>query len=157
MAELFTERQGQYLAFIHLYTTLHGRPPAEADFQAYFQVSAPAVHQTIVSLEKRGLIEKIPGQARSIRALVAPEKLPWLEGSQAMAGLSFAGLYPGIARWTREHGYIEMGYDYNTGTWVRAIEEGGMFWGGGNPRQTIEEWLHALEMGVRDLLKELEP
>lgn len=27
----FTEEQGQYLAFIHYYTKLHLRPPAEAD------------------------------------------------------------------------------------------------------------------------------
>src|SRR5262245_640118 len=32
----FTELQGQYLAFIHVYTKLHRRPPAEADLQRYF-------------------------------------------------------------------------------------------------------------------------
>src|SRR5512132_3750912 len=29
----FTERQGQYLAFIDAYTRVSGRPPAEADLQ----------------------------------------------------------------------------------------------------------------------------
>jgi hypothetical protein len=29
----FTPKQGQYLAFIHLYTRLHRRPPAETDMQ----------------------------------------------------------------------------------------------------------------------------
>jgi len=29
----FTEKQGQYLAFIHAYTLVMGRPPAEADMQ----------------------------------------------------------------------------------------------------------------------------
>lgn len=32
----FTDKQGQYLAFIYLYTKLHRRPPAEADMQEYF-------------------------------------------------------------------------------------------------------------------------
>ena len=32
-AKTFTPKQGQYLAFIHLYTRLHRRPPAEADMQ----------------------------------------------------------------------------------------------------------------------------
>ncbi len=32
----FTVKQGQFLAFIRLYTKLHGRPPAEADIQAHF-------------------------------------------------------------------------------------------------------------------------
>jgi hypothetical protein len=27
----FTPKQGQYLAFIHAYTLVNGRPPAEAD------------------------------------------------------------------------------------------------------------------------------
>jgi hypothetical protein len=30
----FTEKQGQYLAFIYAYTKLNRRPPAEADMQA---------------------------------------------------------------------------------------------------------------------------
>src|SRR3954452_23591379 len=30
-AKSFTERQGQYLAFIDAYTRVHGRPPAETD------------------------------------------------------------------------------------------------------------------------------
>ena len=72
----FTPTQGQYLAFIHSYTTLHGQPPAESDMQRYFKVSAPAVHQMVMTLEKRGLIERIPGQARTIHVLLPPEALP---------------------------------------------------------------------------------
>jgi hypothetical protein len=41
----FTPKQGQYLAFIHLYTRLHRQPPAETDMQQYFRVSPPSVHQ----------------------------------------------------------------------------------------------------------------
>ena len=44
----FTPRQGQYLAFIHAYTLVIGRPPAEADMQRFFRVSGPAVHQMLV-------------------------------------------------------------------------------------------------------------
>jgi hypothetical protein len=36
MAERFTDKQGQYLAFIHNYTVMFGRPPAEADLQRLF-------------------------------------------------------------------------------------------------------------------------
>ena len=43
-AKAFTPKQGQYLAFIHLYTRLHRRPPAETDMQQYFRVSPPSVH-----------------------------------------------------------------------------------------------------------------
>jgi len=75
----YTPRQGQYLAFIHYYTKLNGRPPAQADMQRYFRVSPPAIHQMMLSLEKRGLITRVPGQPRSIRLLLPPEKLPKLE------------------------------------------------------------------------------
>jgi Mn-dependent DtxR family transcriptional regulator len=74
----FTERQGQYLAFIYAYTRIHGRPPAEADMQRYFRVSPPTVHQMVLALERAGLIRRQPGMARSIEVLVAPESLPVL-------------------------------------------------------------------------------
>jgi DNA-binding MarR family transcriptional regulator len=74
----FTDRQGQYLAFIYAYTRVNGRPPAEADMQRYFQVSPPTVHQMVLTLERTGLIRRQPGMARSIEVLVAPECLPVL-------------------------------------------------------------------------------
>lgn len=74
----FTQLQGQYLAFIRAYTVIHRRPPAEADMQAFFRVTPPSVHQMVLKLEQRGLIERTPGVARSLRVLVKPEALPLL-------------------------------------------------------------------------------
>ena len=74
----FTERQGQYLAFIHAYTKVNGRPPAQTDMQRFFAVTAPTVHQMVLNLERRGLLRRTPGQARSLEILVAPEDLPVL-------------------------------------------------------------------------------
>lgn len=78
VAPVFTAKQGQYLAYIASYTKIHRRAPSESDIQLYFRVSAPAVHDMIKTLERNGLIEKTPGQARSIRVLVAPEDIPRL-------------------------------------------------------------------------------
>lgn len=75
----YTQTQGQYLAFIYFYTKLHGRAPAELDMQMYFGVTPPSVHQMVLTLERRGLIARVPGQARSIRLLVPREELPDLE------------------------------------------------------------------------------
>ena len=72
----YTAKQGQCLAFIYYYTKIHRQSPAEADMQRYFQVSPSAVHQMILSLEKLGLIERIPGQGRSLKRLLAREQLP---------------------------------------------------------------------------------
>jgi hypothetical protein len=44
--KFFTAKQGQYLAYIHLYTRLHRRPPAETDMQEYFRVSPPSDART---------------------------------------------------------------------------------------------------------------
>ena len=72
----FTEKQGQYLAYIHAYTRLHRRPPAEADMQQYFRVSPPSVHQMVLTLERAGFIRRKPRIARSIELIVDPEHLP---------------------------------------------------------------------------------
>jgi Mn-dependent DtxR family transcriptional regulator len=75
----FTKKQGQYIAFIHNYTKINGRPPAEADMQRHFRVTAPSVHQMVLTLERRGLIGRVPGQPRSIRLLVPKDQIPPLE------------------------------------------------------------------------------
>jgi len=68
--------QGQYLAYIHLYTRLHRRSPAETDMQEYFRVSPPSVHQMLLTLERAGFIRRQPRTARSIELLVDPKQLP---------------------------------------------------------------------------------
>ena len=75
-AKTFTPKQGQYLAFIHLYKRLHRQPPAEADMQEYFRVTPPSVHQMVLTLERSGLIRRQPRAARSIELLVDPAQLP---------------------------------------------------------------------------------
>jgi Mn-dependent DtxR family transcriptional regulator len=72
----YTERQGQYLAFIYYYTKLNGRPPAEADIGRYFRVAPPTVHQMILTLEKRGFISREPGRSRTICLLLSRDQLP---------------------------------------------------------------------------------
>jgi Mn-dependent DtxR family transcriptional regulator len=74
----FTPKQGQYLAFIQLYTRLHRRSPAETDMQKYFRVSPPSVHQMVLTLERAGFIRRQPRTPRSIELLVDPEDLPEL-------------------------------------------------------------------------------
>ena len=75
----FTKLQGQYLAYIAMYTKLHRRAPAEADLQAFFGVTPPSVHAMIVTLGKRGLISRTAGRARSIEVRIPPHLLPPLD------------------------------------------------------------------------------
>jgi len=83
----FTEKQGQYLAFIYVYARMFGQPPAEADMQRHFRVTPPSVHQMVLGLERDGLIRRQPGVARSIDVLVPPQDLPildWLKSSKPL-------------------------------------------------------------------------
>ncbi|MCX5914878.1 MAG: helix-turn-helix domain-containing protein [Deltaproteobacteria bacterium] len=78
MADRFTPKQGQYLAFIYNYTVMNDRAPAEADLERFFRTTYPTIHQMILKLEEKGLISRTPGQARSIKLLVDPGDIPRL-------------------------------------------------------------------------------
>ena len=78
----FTEKQGQYLAFIHAYTLVNGCPPAETDLQRFFGVTPPSVHQMVLTLERDRLIKRTPRTPRSIAILVDPEDVPLLRPSK---------------------------------------------------------------------------
>jgi len=84
----FTEKQGQYLAFIHTYLLLHRRAPAEADMQTYFRVTPPSVHRMVVELERLGLIRRVPRQARSIELCLSPENIPPLRPQSVHTSVS---------------------------------------------------------------------
>ena len=79
MSSKWTEKQGQYLAFLYNYTKIHGRSPAEAEMERCFRVTPPTVHQMILRLEEKGLISRVPGQARSIKLLVPDKEIPQLQ------------------------------------------------------------------------------
>ena len=85
-AQGFTDKQGEYLAFIYAYSHMFRCAPAEADMQRHFRVSPPSVHQMVVTLERASLIRRQPGVARSIELLIPPEEIPilkWLEINQS--------------------------------------------------------------------------
>lgn len=79
----FTHRQGQFLAFIHLYRKLHRRAPGELDMVQYFRVTPPSAHGMVVRLEQLGLVVREPGVARSVRVAIPESKIPALEEVQA--------------------------------------------------------------------------
>ncbi|MCX7410193.1 MAG: hypothetical protein NTZ32_19115 [Planctomycetales bacterium] len=75
----YSDKQGQYLAFIYYYGKLNRRAPSEADMQRYFEVTAPTVHQMVLTLERLGFISRVPGAARSIQLLLEADQLPHLK------------------------------------------------------------------------------
>ncbi len=83
MAERFTAKQGQYLAFIDNDSVMFGQAPAEADLQRFFGTSPPTIHQMLMTLSEKGLISRTQGKARSIQLLADPEEIPRLERPNA--------------------------------------------------------------------------
>jgi hypothetical protein len=75
----FTARQGQFLAFIHLYHKLHRQAPGELDMVRYFRVTPPTAHNMVVKLEELGLVTRQRGKARTVRVTVSEDRLPALE------------------------------------------------------------------------------
>jgi Mn-dependent DtxR family transcriptional regulator len=82
----FSEKQGQYRAFIYMYTLVNGQPPAEADMQRFFEVTPTSVHRMIMELEARGLIRT---QGRRRRTL--PRCEPSLDRGPGPRSATWAG------------------------------------------------------------------
>ena len=78
MSARYTTRQGEYLAFIHAYTTLNRQAPAVADIARFFHVSPPSAQAMVQQLAKKGLITKTPGAARTIQLAIPTSELPCL-------------------------------------------------------------------------------
>jgi len=76
-----TRQQGQFLAFIHEYMMRNsgGVAPTHADFQRFFNLTAPSVNSMLIRLERRGFIRRIPHQARAIELTVSPNRIPPLD------------------------------------------------------------------------------
>lgn len=67
---------------------------------------------------------------------------------QKKADSPLADAYPNVADLVLGGGWIELGYEYNTRTYARALDEGGMLWSGGRADMSLEELLEALEEGI---------
>lgn len=74
-----SRKQGQYVAFIHAYTKLHRRAPAESEIQEYFRTTPPAVHEMLKTLQRKQFISRTAGVARSTKVLLPDHEIPELE------------------------------------------------------------------------------
>lgn len=76
-----TRKQGQFLAYIHVYMRSNqaGLAPTHAALQHYFGLTPPSVNSMLARLEERGYIRRTPGHARGITLTIDPELIPSLE------------------------------------------------------------------------------
>lgn len=70
---------------------------------------------------------------------------------------SIEELYPHLARWVKDHGYIEIGYDDYSRSFIRALDIGGMIWEGATSYPTLDDALQALDQALGQWLREQFP
>jgi hypothetical protein len=70
----------------------------------------------------------------------------------------FAAAYPHIAAWVREEeGWIEVGSDEYSASYVRAVNGGGLAWEGAPSYPSMDQALRALDAGIASWLAENRP
>ena len=76
-----TRQQGQFLAFIREYIMRNetGIAPSHANFQRFFNLTAPTVNSMLIRLEARGFIRRVSGKARAIELTINPNWIPPLD------------------------------------------------------------------------------
>jgi hypothetical protein len=67
---------------------------------------------------------------------------------------SIEAAYPTIARWVREYGWIEIGHDDMSRSFVRALDAGGLVWEGQEDYATLDDALRDLEAGLAAWMRE---
>jgi hypothetical protein len=60
----------------------------------------------------------------------------------------FEASYPNITAWVSNGGWIEIGDEIQTGSFIRALDDGGMIWEGAKRYKSVDEALQALERGI---------
>lgn len=62
--------------------------------------------------------------------------------------------YPHITRWVNKHGWIEIGNDIYSYSFVRALDEGGVVWEGGADYPTLDKALQEMDQVLAIWLEE---
>ena len=61
-----TKKQQEILLFISSFISQYGFAPSLKEMADHFHISSAAVHYALISMEKKGLVDKVGNGARSI-------------------------------------------------------------------------------------------
>ena len=67
---------------------------------------------------------------------------------------SFDELYPHIAWWVQDGGWIELGYDDYSHSFIRVLDIGGMLWEGSRKYTTVSEAMDEAETYIKKWCQE---
>jgi hypothetical protein len=68
--------------------------------------------------------------------------------------MAFEDTYPYIAEWVQDCGWIEIGQDEHSTSFVRALDIGGLVWEGKNRYGSLDDAFQDLEAGLAEWMKQ---
>lgn len=69
--------------------------------------------------------------------------------------MTSAESYPRLAWWVANQGWVEIGHDDFSRSFVRALDIGGLLWEGEPSYPTLDDALAALDAGIQSVMDEL--
>jgi hypothetical protein len=67
----------------------------------------------------------------------------------------FSSTYPNIAAWTESYGWIEIGQDDCSQSFIRVLDEGGMLWESKPKYKSLDDALNDLEAALGKIIDEI--
>ena len=67
----------------------------------------------------------------------------------------FSSAYPNIAAWTASYGWIEIGENENSKSFIRALDIGGMLWESKPNHKSFDDALNDLEAAPEKIIDEI--
>ena len=68
---------------------------------------------------------------------------------------NFSSNYPNIAAWIESYGWIEIGQDEESQSFIRVLDEGGMVWEGKPKYKSVDAALDDLEAALEKIIEEI--
>jgi hypothetical protein len=68
---------------------------------------------------------------------------------------NFSSTYSNIAAWTESYGWIEIGQDDYSKSFIRVLDEGGMLWESKPKYKSLDDALNDLEAALEKIIEEI--
>ncbi|MDP9312617.1 MAG: hypothetical protein M3R24_17310 [Chloroflexota bacterium] len=63
-------------------------------------------------------------------------------------------IFPHLSRWVQQHGWMEIGYDDYSRSFIRILDIGGLVWESNERYSTVDAALHAAEAELAVWMRE---
>ena len=68
--------------------------------------------------------------------------------SPPVAAVTFSSLYPAVAEWMKDWGWVEVGHDDFSQSFIRVLDIGGLIWEGKRKYRSVDEAFKAAEKAI---------